>query len=156
MDKKPPNVLIYKRTHKGDPDSNGIFGIHNCMGSIRDREYDAVIGIGGKRPWKRFEGIGLRVNWVGIVPTKHDGSGGKASLVTFSKFCLFDEKGPFVKKIAPRLYKHMYVDAHRRVVMSSSLSSAVLGEVIEILKLADKCAGSKRFSTELKTAKSCR
>lgn len=156
MHAKPPIVLIYKRTHKGDPDADGIFGIHNCMGSVRDREYGAVIGIGGKQPWKGSEEIGLRVNWVGIVPTKHSGSGRRASRVTFSKFCLYDEKGPFVKNIAPKLYKHMYVNAQRRVVMSSSLSAAVLGEVVEILKLADKCPPSKNFSSKENTVRSCR
>ena len=41
---KKPIVLIYKRTHTGDPDKNGIFGINNCMGSVRDWEFYAVIG----------------------------------------------------------------------------------------------------------------
>ncbi len=74
MKNQQPVVLIYKRTHRGDPDSKGVFGIHDCMGSVRSREYDAVIGIGGKQPWGGDEGIALRINWVGINPIKHEGS----------------------------------------------------------------------------------
>jgi len=40
-------ILIYKRTHTGDPDLKGRFGIHDCMGRVRDYDYDAVIGVGG-------------------------------------------------------------------------------------------------------------
>lgn len=41
-------TLIYKRTHSGDPDSeSGVFGNHDCMGSVKGWQYDAVIGIGG-------------------------------------------------------------------------------------------------------------
>ena len=38
-------TLIYKRTHKGDPDKQGRFGIHDCMGRVRSRDFDAVIGM---------------------------------------------------------------------------------------------------------------
>jgi hypothetical protein len=40
-------TLIFKRTHNGDPDS-GLWGVKDCMGSVRCWEYEAVIGIGGK------------------------------------------------------------------------------------------------------------
>src|SRR5437867_10741882 len=40
-------ILTYKRTHNGDPDVYGCFGIHDCMGSVRDLPFDAVIGVGG-------------------------------------------------------------------------------------------------------------
>ena len=43
-------VLVYKRTHNGDPDANGCFGAYDCMGTVRDRQYDAVIGVGGIGP----------------------------------------------------------------------------------------------------------
>jgi hypothetical protein len=72
MSKKQPVVMIYKRTHKGDPGQDGIFGINGCMGGMRKREYDAVIGIGGKRPWSRDKDIACRINWIGITPTKHN------------------------------------------------------------------------------------
>lgn len=59
-------ILVYRRTHTGDPDGeHKEFGYHDCMGSVRDRDYDAVIGIGGKRPWPGDAGIKERVTWVG-------------------------------------------------------------------------------------------
>jgi hypothetical protein len=43
------DVLIYKRTHPRDPDVDGRFGCEDCMGAVRSRSYDAVIGVGGIR-----------------------------------------------------------------------------------------------------------
>ena len=43
-------ILIYKRTHNGDPDAKGCFGACDCMGSVRSRSFDAVIGVGGIGP----------------------------------------------------------------------------------------------------------
>ncbi|WP_112487513.1 hypothetical protein [Thiomonas sp. X19] len=40
-------ILTYKRTHVGDPDEFGRFGINDCMGRVRGYRYDAVIGVGG-------------------------------------------------------------------------------------------------------------
>jgi hypothetical protein len=36
-------TLIYKRTHTGDPDASGCFGIFDCMGRVRALDFDAVI-----------------------------------------------------------------------------------------------------------------
>ena len=44
-------TLIYKRTHLGDPDLFGTFGINDCMGEVRARQFDAVIGVGGIGDW---------------------------------------------------------------------------------------------------------
>lgn len=40
-------TLVYKRTHNGDPDAEGRFGIHDCMGQVRGYGYEAVIGWAG-------------------------------------------------------------------------------------------------------------
>src|SRR4051812_46355351 len=61
-------VLIYKRTHIGDPNSQGDFGCHDCMGRIRGYTYDAVIGIGGSSCEPRSQGIDGRITWVGVGP----------------------------------------------------------------------------------------
>jgi hypothetical protein len=37
-------ILTYKRTHVGDPDQDGRFGIYDCMGRVRNYPFDAVIG----------------------------------------------------------------------------------------------------------------
>jgi hypothetical protein len=101
--------------------------------------------------------IAFKINWIGIYPTKYNSTcNGQSVLhVTFSKFCLYEEKGPFVKQIAPNLYKYMY-DIDRRVVMSHSLPLDVYEDVLEILKLAEKCPPSKRLLTTDKEIKKCR
>jgi hypothetical protein len=38
--------LIYKRTHDDDPE-DGVFGVYDCMTSVRSWNFDAVIGVGG-------------------------------------------------------------------------------------------------------------
>lgn len=35
-------TLIYKRTHVGDPDPGGRFGIHDCMGQVRNRDFEVL------------------------------------------------------------------------------------------------------------------
>ncbi len=72
-------VLVYKRTHNGDPDAHGCFGAFDCMGTVRDREYDAVIGVGGIGPEAQSNGIDRQINWIGIGPHKRyvRGSGGR-------------------------------------------------------------------------------
>jgi hypothetical protein len=139
-------VLIYKRTHTGDPneittdapDKRGIFGINTCMGRVRSWEFDAVIGVGGK---SAGEGIAYRINYVGLGVKKHsinpqDGH----PYVIFDHFRLFDEEGKFVEKFAPNLYKYMYEDADVRRVKSDSSrirdNVLIQSEIQKILNLA--------------------
>ena len=63
-------ILTYKRTHTGDPDINGVFGSHDCMGQVREYDFDAVIGIGGIGAEPRSYGIDRKINWVGINAKK--------------------------------------------------------------------------------------
>jgi hypothetical protein len=87
-------TLIYKRTHKGDPDNGGRFGIHDCMGSVRRRDFDSVIGIGGIGGQARAHGIDGKVNWIGIGSRKGPTTGKhRGPLVTFDHFVIFEEKG---------------------------------------------------------------
>jgi hypothetical protein len=57
-------TLIYKRTHHGDPDPAGRFGIHDCMGRVRTWSLEAVIGVGGigadPESWSRCSGVLMR------------------------------------------------------------------------------------------------
>ena len=70
-------VLIYKRTHIGDPNEAGVFGIHDCMGSVRRRNFDAVIGLGGIGTKPQLHGIAGKINWIGIgarkIPSRNFG-----------------------------------------------------------------------------------
>jgi hypothetical protein len=145
------NTLIYKRTHKGDPDESGVFGVHDCMGPVRHWNFDAVIGVGGSRPWPGHEEIANRINWIGISPDKTKTRNRRGPLVTFGRFVLYDEKngnGPKLKTLAPKLYKYMFEDQHVRVVMSRSLTRKVQEEITQILKLAKKHKRRRRALSE--------
>lgn len=132
-------VLIYKRTHKGDPCKKGIFGINNCMGSVRGWKYNAVIGIGGKRPWKMDKDIAYKINWIGITPYKH-----QTNVITFEHFCLYEEDGVLLEEIAPKLHNYMYSQptSPQRFVKSTSLSKDIREEINSILKMAENCERS--------------
>lgn len=123
MSENNPVILVYRRTHTGDPGEDGRFGCNNCMGRIRDWGYDAVIGIGGKKPDPDHDGIKERITWIGIGPKPEDptqedrdrvkqwgGDFGKTKIYTFDKFLLLDKDGPLVKEKAKKLYNYMFVD----------------------------------------------
>lgn len=134
-------TLVYKRTHSGDPDALGQFGIHDCMGSVRGREYDAVIGVGGIGPWPRREGIAKKLTWVGIGP--HKVGRPDRPLVTFDHFLYFGETGPNLAKHAPALAAHVY-GRNSRTLMS--FSDDEQAEVDRILAMAKKAPPSPALS----------
>jgi hypothetical protein len=101
-------ILIYKRTHRGDPDASGVFGIRDCMGRVRDLAYDAVIGIGGIGTEPKACGIGGKINWIGIGPHKVPAPSKKGPLVTFDHFRFYDKRGPDFVSEAPNLARRMY------------------------------------------------
>lgn len=139
-------ILIYKRTHKGDPNEKGIFGCHDCMGRIRNWKYDAVIGIGGKRPWKGNEDIKYKINWIGINP-KIKVEGKRADAIVFSNFKLYEEKGPDIEKEFPMLFKYMY-GSKKRFDMSSKLPDEVFTEIQEILNYAKDSPQSEAYDID--------
>lgn len=110
-------ILTYKRTHTGDPDINGIFGVHNCMGHVREYDFDAVIGVGGIGAEPRSYGIDRRINWVGINAKKGELALGHPSVVTFEHFVLFEDEGPLLDSLAPNLAKRMY-NVGARILLS--------------------------------------
>jgi hypothetical protein len=129
-------VLIYKRTHPFDPSTEGVFGCEDCMGAVRRRRFQAVIGVGGIGAEPRRWGIDRRLNWVGvgahvseIVPMGYRGP-----LVTFDRFLLLEDQGPMLGIIAPALAHHVF-SVHRRVVMSDGLSAAIQRDIRRILAL---------------------
>jgi hypothetical protein len=125
-------ILIYKRTHKGDPDRNGIFGNEDCMGRIRNWDFDAVIGIGGKSPWKQHEGIKKKINWIGLEPKKIIAEHLRGAKIVFGHFALFEENGVDIEDEYPNLFDYMY-GSQKRFDMSSSLPENVFREVKQIL-----------------------
>jgi len=126
-------ILIYKRTHKHDPSPAGIFGNQDCMGQVRNWNYDAVIGIGGKAPWKGHEDIRYKINWIGFGPQKVESSG-RAPAIVFSNFALFEEKGQDIETTYPHLFKHMF-ESRKRFDMSLNLPENVYKEVMAILDI---------------------
>lgn len=76
-------VLVYTRTHTGDPDESGRFGVFDCMGTVRDRDYQAVIGVGGIGAAAQQAGIERLVTWIGIGPHKSPSRKRRASIITF-------------------------------------------------------------------------
>lgn len=139
-------VLIYKRTHKGDPDERGIFGNQDCMGKIRSWDYDAVIGIGGKTTWKIDKDIKQKINWIGLGPKKIESSG-RGDCVVFSHFELFEEKGHCIAEHFPKLYDYMY-GSGKRFDMSSKLPQDVFDEVEAILFSVRESAQSQCYAIE--------
>jgi len=146
-------VLIYKRTHEGDPDSNGVFGCHDCMGRARNWNYDAVVGIGGSRPKKEHEGIRHKINWIGLNPKKtpfsqvaesthkyirnhirkYNGRDNpRGDIVVFEHFKLYEKDGMNIEEKFPNLFRYMY-HSRKRFDMSLNLPEEVLVEVKEII-----------------------
>ena len=133
------DTLIYKRTHTGDPNTLGVFGCHGCMGRVRRQRFDAVIGIGGKRPHRGSENIAFKITWVGIGPSKTESRrDSRGPLVEFEKFVLWDEAGRDVRDAAPKLFRYMFEDQHVRHVMSRSLAKEMQEEVAAILRFAEE------------------
>lgn len=141
-------ILIYKRTHKHDPGPEGIFGNQDCMGKVRNWNYDAVIGIGGKSPWKGHEDIRYKINWIGLGPKKitatkeHRGPG-----VVFSNFALFEETGQDIEIFFPNLFAYMY-NSRKRFDMSTVLPENVYLEVMSILNSAESYPPSQEYDIE--------
>lgn len=137
-------ILIYKRTHKGDPARKGIFGNQDCMGRIRNWDYDAVIGIGGKTPWPGHQDIKYKVNWVGLGPKRISSNGRRADRIIFSHFKLYDERGSNIEEKFPNLFEYMYGN-RKRFDMSLNLPDEVFLEVQEILRPIQDCPQSEEF-----------
>ncbi len=100
-------ILVYKRTHVGDPGPDGCFGVYDCMGAVRDRDYDAVIGVGGIGSEPKSHGIAGKVNWIGIGPHKTD-NGKRGPDVTFDHFAYYGSDGAEFVDCAPILAKRIY------------------------------------------------
>lgn len=133
-------ILIYKRTHTGDPNIDGIFGCEECMGSIRSHGFDAVIGVGGKGEEARSYFIDSLVNWIGIGPHRKVVDGKRGPEVTFEHFVLIEEKGPALRDLASGLARRLYDrGARHRSVCESDPEFA---ETKKILALAVEAPSS--------------
>ena len=127
-------ILTYKRTHTGDPNSSGQFGIDDCMGSVRKFRYDAVIGVGGHGPEPKSKNIDGKITWVGRGPKRGAAFPGyRAEIVTFKDFVLFDAAGPLLESKAPTLAKRLARGAR---YVFGSYSSAEQREAEQVIEWA--------------------
>ena len=114
-------ILTYKRTHTGDPGPEGVFGVNDCMGSVRNWKYDAVVGIGSKSPWDNSRQIAGKITWVGVGPYKTGKSGPRGNdQIAFEHFILLDGNGPDFESIAPNLARRFYQGNARSILRSYS------------------------------------
>jgi hypothetical protein len=125
-------TLVYKRTHNGDPDSRGRFGIRDCMGSVRSWAFDSVIGVGGQGAEAESNNIARKLNWIGVGAHKMYVQGMDDPIVTFVQFRDFGTDGPLLQSIAPNLARRMY-DKRARAVMD--FSPLELAEIKGILAM---------------------
>lgn len=133
-------TLIYKRTHNGDPDATGRFGVYDCMGRVRAWNFEAVIGVGGTGAEPRSHGLDGKVNWIGIGPRKHSVAGQRGPIVTFDHFVLYGSSGLDFERLAPLLAERIY-SRNVRVLMRG-LSAAEEAEVRRILTRAQSAPPS--------------
>lgn len=127
-------ILVYKRTHSGDPDVSGCFGAFDCMGTVRDREYDAVVGVGGIGLEAVSNGIDGEINWIGIGPHKRYVDDKRGPEVLFDHFLDFRSEGPDFRTLAPQLSVRMYGDNVRSIL--GGMSDAEQKEAEGIVHLA--------------------
>ena len=133
-------IMVYKRTHNGDPDKYGYFGVHDCMGTFRNRDFDAIIGIGGIGREARAQKIDNKLNWIGIGPHRI-GWERRGPILRFEHFCDFDTSGPNFRKLAPTLANRMYTENVRFVI---NLTKKEFSEALEVIKLCAGRRGRKR------------
>lgn len=105
------------------------------MGKVRRWNFDAVIGVGGSHPDHGHEEIARKVNWIGIGKRKV-GDTPRGPRLDFNFFHRFDESGPDLEAQAPELFRHMFVEKHRRQVLSQNLPAPIQNEVQRLLKWA--------------------
>jgi len=129
-------VFIYKRTHVGDPDEGGRFGIHDCMKRLRNCHFDAVIGIGGICSQAIAEGISGKINWIGIGPRRKAAKGRRGSVILFDNFVLYEDTGREFDGIAPTLAARLYTRKSPRFLFSDDFNDTEKAEVERVLKLA--------------------
>ena len=149
-------TLVYKRTHKGDPDETGCFGIYDCMGDIRSWDFEAVIGIGGMGPEAKSEGIDRKINWIGTGARRTPSSCGPSRpLITFDHFILWDAEGEELRDTAPSLAGRMYSPHAPRFVLYG-FNGLELKEISRLLAMAKNARPSTKSARHYRADAKCR
>jgi hypothetical protein len=139
-------TLIYKRTHSGDPDPRtGVFGNNDCMGSVRDLSFGAVIGVGGVGEEAKRNGIAGKLTWVGIGPHRHYRRDKfRGPVISFDLFRYYGTDGDALSNVAPELAKYVYGNRVRFVLGSQRLPTKAQREVEQLLSRVRNDPLSKR------------
>ncbi len=146
-------TLVYKRTHNGDPSTEGEFGCNGCMGRVRSWDYEAVIGVGGQSDEPEKEGIALKLTWIGIGPHKTSVHGMDDPIVTFDHFLYYGTEGPELRSLAPHLADLMYVKKARNVM---SFNTDEQADVDKLLALAKDSDPSRAIATAPEISQVCK
>lgn len=151
MGQQPLRVLIYKRTHTGDPDIAGCFGVGCCMGRVRGREFDAVIGVGGTGPKPIEQRIARKITWIGISPQPIDSAMDGYPIWAFEHFYLKDAQGLLLSDKAPLLAGRLFSKNGPRVLMLEPNR-----EIRAILRLARSSPPSVALLRQSSASADCR
>jgi hypothetical protein len=135
-------TLVYKRTHNGDPDSSGGFGIYDCMKSVRQFPFKNVIGIGGVGREPRSHGIDRRINWIGLGARQQVDGLYQYPVVTFDHFVLFEQSGQILQTVASELARRMY-SRHAPRYLLYDINEMEQAEIESILRMAKEAPPSK-------------
>jgi len=112
------------------------------MGSVRERGFDAVIGVGGIGGGAKSYGIAGKVNWIGIGPHKTPAPTKRGPVITFDHFLEFGIEGPDLRLLAPTLAERLYSKNARHLM--SDFREQEYGEAIEILAMAKDAPPSRQ------------
>ena len=128
-------ILVYKRTHISDPDPDTlVFGNRDCMGRVRNYAFDAVIGVGGIGAQPRRHGIDRRLTWIGLEPARRTVPRKKGPEIRFGKCTIWNDRGPALAPLAPRLARRLFEGGARFLLLDSEGKDAPLfREAAELL-----------------------
>ena len=108
------------------------------MGSVRSRDFDAVICVGGVGPVPRSLGIGDKVNWIGVGAhgkTPDPDGWRRGPIVTFNRFVPIEECGQDFRVIAPILAQRMYSRNAPRYLFNDAFNEAEQAEIDRLLEM---------------------
>jgi hypothetical protein len=140
-------VLVYKRTHPGDPDVRGVFGCEDCIGTVRNRDFGAVIGVGGIGRESRSHDLDRKLHWIGVGPTKLPPEDWmRGPFIVFERYIDYGRNGPLLMDVAPLLAKRFYSSRLRH--MMDGFTAQEQAEIENLLLLASVRTRTRRLTSK--------
>ncbi len=148
-------TLVYKMTHKGDPDPDlGCWGVEDCMGQVRSFKFDAVIGVGGRSWWTNQTNRAGEIIWIGLGPKQKSAYGKRGPEVRFAHFRYFEEGELPLREFAPRLDKAIHKCRFKLRGFSQSEQQEI-ERILELAKDAKASASSTKAIQSQRGGKKC-